>query len=212
MEVGEQVGHVQTLDLADCDGDLGHGGHVGDIQMVGKVKAQQESQASWERAAPAKCPRCNSTSEKEAEDRCTPTEGECPMTESPFLNRWPSQSEFDGYQKIQEQLADAMASEPSPSPEWRERAAPPKFAELIAEMRSEVKSKTLPIVHDAATAHWADRLEEIVKHSEEWRELAAREIAEAEHIAFHAYMSGKGDAFIGAARILAILNRELGEK
>lgn len=49
-----------------------------------------------------------------------------------------------------------------PSQQAIERAAR-RIAELVAEMRGEVKSKTLPVVHDAATAHWADRLEEILR-------------------------------------------------
>ncbi len=36
-------------------------------------------------------------------------------------------------------------------------------SEIVAEMRGEVSSKTMPIVHDAATAHWADRLDAILK-------------------------------------------------
>lgn len=65
-------------------------------------------QAPAESPKPAQCPLCHSESEEEAADHCTPTEGECPISLPLFLNRWPSQAEFDGYNKIQEEIADKM--------------------------------------------------------------------------------------------------------
>lgn len=37
-----------------------------------------------------------------------------------------------------------------------------KLRNLLKEMRSEISGNTMPIVHDAATAHWADKIEELI--------------------------------------------------
>lgn len=42
-----------------------------------------------------------------------------------------------------------------------------RCADLVAEMRAEIASKTMPIVHDASTRHWADKLETLCELDEE---------------------------------------------
>jgi hypothetical protein len=34
---------------------------------------------------------------------------------------------------------------------------------IVREMRVEIESRTLPIVHDAATGYWADRIESAIR-------------------------------------------------
>jgi len=69
---------------------------------------------------PAECPLCHAESEDEAGDCCSPVEDSCPMMQPQFLNRWPSQAEFDAHEKLQAQIADLQVAEavaPEPKPE-----------------------------------------------------------------------------------------------